>query len=52
MPHASSISANSNSRPEDLDGDDLMRTFIKKVVVERVCQHCNERPDTVAKVAR
>ena len=27
-----------------------MRTFIKKDVVERVCQRSQERPDTVAKV--
>ncbi len=49
MSHAPSVSTN-NSRPEDLSGEDLMRTFIKKDVVERVCQHCQERPDTVAKV--
>jgi len=48
MPHAQSVSH--NSRSEELDEGDLMRTFIKKDVVERVCQHCQERPDTVAKV--
>src|SRR5512141_3447665 len=49
MAHAPSVSTH-NSRPDEVSGDDLMRTFIKKDVVERVCQHCQERPDTVAKV--
>jgi len=49
MPHAQTTS-NNNPRSEQLDGGDLMHTFIKKDVVERVCQHCQERPDTVAKV--
>ena len=48
MAHAQSVSTN-NSRDE-VSGGELMRTFIKKDVVERVCQHCSERPDTVAKV--
>jgi integration host factor subunit beta len=37
------------SLPEDSTGG-LMRTFIKKDVVERVTQRSQERPDTVAKV--
>lgn len=50
MPHAQTVSTNNNPRSEELAGGEDMRTFIKKDVVERVCQHCQERPDTVAKV--